>query len=142
MKYLLDTCVISELSKKKPLKDLITWIKLKDESDLYLSVLTIGELYKGIAKLGEPKRKQSLLNWVESDLLKRFENRILGITDSVARKWGEIQGKAEQKGKKISVVDSLIAATGLVYELQIITRNTVDMEASGVNLFNPWDTQS
>lgn len=142
MKYLLDTCVVSELSKKKPLKNLIFWIKQKDESDLYLSVLTIGELQKGITKLSESKKKRSLIHWVESDLLKRFENRILAITDSVARKWGDIQGKAEQEGKKMPVIDSLIAATGLVYDLQIITRNTVNMEFSGVNLFNPWNSKS
>lgn len=138
MKYLLDTCVVSELSKKKPLKNLITWIKLRDETDLYLSVLTFGELQKGIAKLGESKKKYSLIEWVETDLLKRFDNRILAITDSVARKWGDIQGKAEQEGKKMLVVDSLIAATALIHNLQVVTRNTVYMEFSGVKLINPW----
>lgn len=138
MKYLLDTCVVSELTKKKPEKNIITWIKTKDETDFFLSVLTLGELQKGIIKLDDSKKKQSLIDWLESDLSKRFEKRILFITDSVARKWGEIQGIAERQGNKMPVVDSLIAATGITYNLQVVTRNTDDMEASGVKLFNPW----
>lgn len=138
MKYLLDTCVVSELTKKKPEKNIITWIKTKDETDFYLSVLTLGELQKGIIKLNDSKKKQSLIDWLESDLSKRFEKRILFITDPVALKWGEIQGIAERQGNKMPVVDSLIAATGITYNLQVVTRNTDDMEASGVKLFNPW----
>lgn len=139
MKYILDTCVVSELTKPKPERSLLKWIKQKDEIDFYLSVLTIGELHKGISRLEESKKKQLLIQWVESDLTKRFENRILPVTDSIAKKWGEIQGKAEQEGKKMPVIDSLIAATGLVHDFQIITRNTIDMEKSGVKLYNPWD---
>ena len=84
MKYLLDTCVVSELTKKTPEKSIITWIKTKDETDFYLSVLTLGELQKGIIKLDDSKKKQSLIDWLESDLPSRFEKRILFITDSVA----------------------------------------------------------
>lgn len=138
MKYLLDTCVVSELARKNPLKSLLAWIKTKDESELYLSVLTIGELQKGITKLKDLKKKQTLFHWVENDLLNHFENRILTITDSVARKWGEIQGKAELIGKRMPVIDSLIAATGIVYDLQVVTRNTMDMETCGVSLYSPW----
>ena len=138
MKYILDTCVVSELTKQKPEKSLLNWIKQKDEIDFYLSALTIGELYKGISKLEESKKKQALTQWVESDLTKRFENRILPVSNSVAKKWGEIQGKAEQEGNKMPVIDSLIAATGLVHDFQVVTRNTKDMEISGVKVFNPW----
>jgi predicted nucleic acid-binding protein len=141
LKYLLDTCVVSELIKKKPETCVVKWIKQIDESDMYLSVLTIGELQKGVIKLRESKRKQNLIHWVESDLVKRFENRILSISDSVARKWGEIQGKAEQEGRKMPVVGSLIAATGIVYDLQVVTRNIEDMKNSGVKLKNPWNTK-
>ncbi len=142
MKYLLDTCVISELIKKKPKICVVNWIKQIDESDMYLSVLTIGELQKGVIKLRESKRKQNLIQWVESDLVKRFENRILSVSDSVAIKWGEIQGKAEQQGRKMPVVDNLIAATGIVYDLQVVTRNIEDMKNSGVKLNNPWNTKA
>ena len=140
MKYLLDTCVVSELAKKKPEKSIISWIRSKDETDFYISVLTLGELQKGIIKLDDSEKKRSLIDWLESDLTKRFEKRILFISGVIARKWGEIQGIAERQGNKMPVIDSLIAATGLAHNLQVITRNTSDMEASGVTLFNPWNS--
>ncbi len=87
------------------------------------------------------EKKQSLIDWLESDLTKRFEKRILFISGVIALKWGEIQGMAERQGNKMPVIDSLIAATGLAHNLQVITRNTSDMEASGVTLFNPWNPQ-
>jgi hypothetical protein len=133
--------VVSELTKQKPEMSLLKWIRQKDEIDFYLSVLTIGELHKGISKLEESKKKQTLIQWVGSDLIKHFENRILPVTDSVSKIWGEIQGKAEQEGKKMPVIDNLIAATGLVHDFQVVTRNTTDMEISGVKLFNPWEVR-
>ena len=138
MKYLLDTCIISELSKKTPNNKVIRWIKDKHETDLFMSVLTLGAIQKGITKLEDSKKKRELVEWIESDLPQRFEKRILPVTDYVSRKWGEIQGLAEQQGNKMPVIDSLIAATGLTYNLEVITRNTEDMKASGVQLFNPW----
>ena len=138
MKYLLDTCIISELSKKTPNNKVIRWIKDKHETDLFMSVLTLGEIQKGITKLEDSKKKRELVKWIESDLPQRFEKRILPVTDYVSRKWGEIQGLAEQQGNEMPVIDSLIAATGLTYNLEVITRNTEDMKASGVQLFNPW----
>ena len=138
MKYLLDTCIISELSKKTPNNKVIRWIKDKHETDLFMSVLTLGAIQKGITKLEDSKKKRELVEWIESDLPQRFEKRILPVTDYVSRKWGEIQGLAEQQGNEMPVIDSLIAATGLTYNLEVITRNTEDMKASGVQLFNPW----
>ncbi len=140
MNYLLDTCVVSELIKKKPERTVVDWIKSKDEMTLFLSVLTIGELQKGITKLDDSRKKQRLIGWLESDLVKRFEKRILPVSEAIAIKWGEIQGIAEQSGKKMPVIDSLIAATGITHDLQVITRNIIDMKVSGVNLFNPWDS--
>ena len=140
MKYLLDTCVISELSKKRPNSKVIKWIRGQHEQDIYLSVLTLGELQKGITKIVDSRRKQELLEWLESDLPQRFDKRILLVTDAVARKWGEIQGVTEQQGQKMPVIDSLIASTGLTYNLEVATRNIDDMKASGVQLFNPWES--
>lgn len=140
MKYLLDTCVISELSKKRPNSKVIKWIRGQHEQDIYLSVLTLGELQKGITKIVDSRRKQELLEWLESDLPQRFDKRILLVTDAVARKWGEIQGVTEQQGQKMPVIDSLIASTGLTYNLEVATRNIDDMKASGAQLFNPWES--
>ena len=139
MKYLLDTCVISELIKKKPEKKVVSWISEIREKHLFLSVFTIGEIYKGICKLPEGKKKIKLLNWLNVTLNKRFKNRILDFDIPIAKKWGEIQGHSELMGKPISIIDSLISATAIVYNIVLVTINTRDMEYSGAILLNPWE---
>ena len=139
MKYLLDTCVISEVIKRKPSSNVIKWIKQEEESNFFISVLTIGELHKGIEKLDESKRKEELHNWVENDLTERFYNRIINIDMQVAMMWGKIQGMTERVGKPIPAIDSLIAATGITHHLTVVTRNTSDMKESGAVLLNPWE---
>jgi predicted nucleic acid-binding protein len=138
MKYLIDTCVISELAKPKPYKNVLSWINSTEETDIYVSVLTFGELYKGISKLPESKRKRDLYKWVEIDLIERFENRIIYVDMKVASIWGSTQALSEQKGMVMPAIDSLIAATGLCYALTVVTRNISDMEQSGAVLLNPW----
>ena len=142
MNYLLDTCVISELIRENPDVNVVTWISGTPETSMYLSVLTIGEIHKGIEKLPESKKKDRLHKWVNSDLCIRFKNRILDLDLEVSTKWGQIQGKAEQVGKPMPLIDGLIAATALSHDLIVVTRNTKDMEQSGVTLINPWMTTS
>jgi len=138
MKYLIDTCVISELAKANPNKKVISWAMQNDEENFYLSSLTFGELYKGISKLPNSKRRENLHQWVEYDLKERFKNRIIDIDLKVARVWGEIQGESESQGNSMPVIDSLIAATGVAHDLTVVTRNTADMQQSGASLHNPW----
>ena len=138
MKYLLDTCVISELIKPQPNKNVIEWIQQQDEENLYLSVLTLGEIEKGIEKSSNEVRKRKLQLWVNEDLTQRFAGRILPIDKAVAVKWGIIQGVAELKGKTMPAIDGLIAVSGLVYDCIVVTRNTADMQQSTAELFNPW----
>ncbi len=138
MRYLLDTCVISELIKKNPNKKVIKWCETNHDENFFISVLTFGEIHKGIEKLSETKRKNALHHWVEKDLKERFENRILSVDLEVAEAWGKIQGKAELAGKPMPTIDGLIAATGQANDLVVVTRNTIDMEQSGVSLINPW----
>lgn len=138
MKYLLDTCLISELVKKEPDASVIQWLDQQEESTLYLSVLTIGELIKGVNKLPDGARKDELQAWVDHDLALRFDERLLLIDRAVAGRWGEIQGNAERLGKKLPVMDSLIAATALVHNLAVVTRNVRDMELCGAKVLNPW----
>lgn len=140
MKYLLDTCVISELIRPKRSEKVVAWIKSRREDHLYISALTIGEIHKGISKLPESKKKKSLQAWVENDLKKRFAGRILEITEETAALWGEIQGKAEKDGKRMPVIDSLIAATAVKNNLTVVSRNVKDMENSGCKIINPWDS--
>ena len=138
MKYLLDTCMISELTKSEPNKKVVEWVLNENETNFYISVLTFGELYKGIEKLPESRKKEELGIWVENELKDRFQNRIIGIDLSISTIWGKIQCMAEKKGRPMPAIDSLIAATGIVHDLIVVTRNVSDMEQSGVKLFNPW----
>ena len=139
MKYLLDTCVISELIKPTPNPKIIAWINHRHESLLFLSVLTIGEIRKGIAKLPDSAKKMMLQAWLDHDLQQRFNWRIIDITEDVAKRWGDIQAAAEQRGVKMPIIDSLIAATGLAHDLTIVTRNVADMTNSGAKLLNLWE---
>ena len=139
MSYLLDTCVISELVKKRPRRQVVDWIDGHEESTLFLSVLTIGELEKGIVKLSASARKTRLTTWVRRDLTARFAGRVVPIDARVASRWGSITGESERRGSPLPVVDSLIATTALVHDLQVVTRNTKDFARCGVVCINLWD---
>ena len=139
MNYILDTCVISELVKPLPNENVLEWIEKQSEDNLYLSVITIGEIQKGISKLPESNKKTNLQTWLDNDLKIRFESRILPIDEKIAKEWGKIQGISEKTGNKIPVIDSMIAATGLFHKMTIVTRNIDDMQISGLEIFNPWN---
>ena len=138
MKYLLDTCVISELIRSQPVPAVVEWLKQQTEHDLFLSTLTFGEIEKGIEKAASSGRKKKLTLWVEHDLKQRFENRIIPVDLAVATKWGRVQGACEKKGLPMPAIDGLIAASALVYQCVVVTRNIEDMRQSGVGLLNPW----
>jgi predicted nucleic acid-binding protein len=136
--YLLDTCVISELVKQRPDEKVIRWIDGVDENKLFLSVLTLGELEKGIARLPASVRKDDLQRWLEQDLAARFAGRIIPIDAGVAGTWGRMQGAAELTGVKLPVIDALMAASAQVCQLTVVTRNVADFERCGVTVINPW----
>ncbi|MDZ7757774.1 type II toxin-antitoxin system VapC family toxin [Rhodohalobacter sp.] len=138
MSYLIDTCCISELVKKKPNSNVLKWFADQDELSMYLSVITFGELRKGIEKLPDSKKKKELNQWVKEDLNHRFKNRVLNINMEEVNRWGKILATAEKNGKPLPAIDSLIAATAQVHDLSVVTRNTQDMEGSGVEVINPW----
>lgn len=139
MNYLLDTCVVSELIKPQGNEIVLEWIKNTEESCLFLSVLTIGEIHKGIAKLSESRRKQELQFWIDNDLKKRFKGRIVEVNQEIAIKWGDIQGEAEKEGKKMPVIDSLIAASAIINDFTLVTRNVKNVEPSGCEVLNLWE---
>jgi predicted nucleic acid-binding protein len=124
--------------KPKPDDNVVAWMQENDEQDMYVSVLTFGEIEKGIEKTSNLPRKKNLQLWVEQDLKARFENRIIDIDLDVATRWGKVQGKAELKGKPMPAIDGLIAVSGLVHNCVVVTRNVSDMQQSGVELLNPW----
>ena len=138
MNYLLDTCLVSELIKKRPEPHVVEWVRQQPEDRLYLSVVTLGELQKGIAKLEDVQRANKLQAWLDEDLLERFAGRVLDVTPAVARIWGRIQGEAERAGRTLPVVDSLIASTAFDLGAPVVTRNVDDMAPSGVEIVNPW----
>jgi len=139
MNYLLDTCVISELIKKYPDKKVVKWVQKTDESKLFISVLTFGEIHKGIEKLPKSRKKEKLHNWVNNELTDRFKNRIVSFDLHTAAIWGKIQAHSEEAGKCMPAIDGQIAATGICNNLVIVTRNILDMEVSGASLLNPWE---
>jgi predicted nucleic acid-binding protein len=138
VKFLLDTCLISELVKKEPNAAVLNWLDERDEQTLFLSVLTLGELQKGISKLSTGVRKDDLQAWVEHDLIERFAGRILDLDLETALLWGKLQGEAELKGEKLPVMDSLIAATAIAHGLAVVTRNAKDIERCRARVFSPW----
>jgi len=137
--FLLDTNIISELIKPKPEAKLTEWVESADEDLLYLSVLTIGEIRKGIVTMEQGRRRIALQSWLETDLKPRFSGRVLAIDEATADRWGAIIGDAAAQGITVPVVDGLLAATALQYNLTLVTRNTKNLTGTNVQAFNPWD---
>ena len=137
MSYLLDTCVVSELSRPRPDPGVVAWMAEADVVLLHLSAITIGELRHGALRLPAGKRRTSLSIW--SDKLRQsFSGRVLPIDESAALRWADIAARAEQAGRPGSLADGLIAATALDRGLTLVTRNVTDFEPFGVSILNPW----
>jgi predicted nucleic acid-binding protein len=138
VKYLLDTNVISELIAKQPNQQVVRWIDALDTNSVYLSVITIGELRKGIEKLADSPRKDTLSAWLTDDLLVRFEGRVLPVDVDVMLIWGELTGRLERVGRRLPAIDSLIAALAIHHSCSLVTRNEDDFKDTGVTVLNPW----
>ena len=139
MTYLLDTNVISELVAPQPNVNVVRWIESIAPESVFLSVITVGELRRGIEKLRDSRRKSKLSDWLSADLMVRFADHLLPIDVKVALTWGEVVASAEKQGKPIPAIDSLIAATAVSGGLTLVTRNVQDFRATGVSLLNPWE---
>ncbi len=138
MSFLLDTCVLSEALSKKPDPKVLGFVDDLDPDDVYLSVITIGELFKGIEKLSKSRRKNELHEWFNDELLIRYDGKILPLDTRTLMTWGTLIARLESDGYTMPAVDSLIAATAITYELVLITRNIGDFERSGIEVINPW----
>jgi len=137
--FLLDTNCISEVVRLKPDPRVTAWIKAAEESLLYLSVLTLGEIRKGLAALPQGKRRSRLETWLEVELQARFSGRILSIDAAVADRWGLLAAVAKTKGKPLSAIDGLLAATAIHHNLTIVSRNAGDFTNTHVPVVNPWE---
>lgn len=137
--FLLDTNCISELVRNRPEPRVLEWMEAADESLLYLSVLTLGEIRKGVAGLPQGKRQTQLEMWLELDLQARFSGRILPIDALIADRWGLMAAEAKRKGWALSAIDGLLAATALQHNLTIVSRNISDFANTRVQSLNPWE---
>ena len=136
MSYLLDTNVLSELRRKQPDEDVVAWLQARPPQALYLSVLTLGEIRKGVERLEAGTRKQALVDWLEQELPSFFLGRLLMVGPEVADRWGRLMAQAS---RPLPAIDGLLAATALQHDLTLVTRNTKDFEGLlGLSVLNPW----
>jgi predicted nucleic acid-binding protein len=135
LSYLIDTNVLSELRRKEADARVVAWIAARPRQSLYLSVLSLGEIRKGIESVADAAFRQTLADWLEVDLPRYFVGRLLDVDERVADRWGRVQAAA---GRTLPVIDGLLAATALEHDLTLATRNTQDFEGVGVQVVNPW----
>ena len=137
--FLLDTNCISELVRNHPEPRVLAWMESTSESLLYLSVLTLGEIRKGVAGLPQSKRRTQLETWLELELQLRFAGRILPVVAGIADRWGLLAAEAKQNGKPLSAIDGLLAATAIHHSLTIVSRNVADFASAQSPILNPWE---
>ncbi len=135
MRFLLDTNVLSEIGRKKPSARVSSWL-VQNELACGISDLVIGEMFKGAYRLSESKRRESTLRWI-GELEAQFEGRLVPLDLPVLKRWGELCGESEAGGRRLPVLDSLMAATALTHELILVTRNRADFSAN-VRVLDPW----
>ncbi|NNH74969.1 type II toxin-antitoxin system VapC family toxin [Nocardia uniformis] len=138
MNFLLDTNAVSEWVKPRPDHGLVGWLDAIDEDRTYLSVMTLGELRRGLDRLADGRRKERLARWLTDELSGRFEGRLLPIDEVVAQAWGRMRARTDLLGRSIDPIDGLFAATAEAHGLTLVTRNVRDFEATGVPIVNPW----
>ncbi|GAB6042504.1 PIN domain-containing protein [Endothiovibrio diazotrophicus] len=135
MSYLLDTNILSETVKRDPSPAVIAWFDTIPDRALHISVLTLGELRKGVERAPDPRRRERLRNWLEHDLRGWFEDRLLPVDHAVADRWGRLTGRAE---RPLPTIDSLLAATAFHHGLRIVTRNVRDFDYPELEVIDPW----
>ena len=136
--FLLDTSVVSELMKRRPGRHVAEWVDATSEELLYLSVITIGEIRKGIDLLDDEPKRSALQRWLDRDIRVRFAHRLIVFDDAVAERWGQMEAQAKKRRLTLSTLDAQLAATALHHGLTFVTRNTADITPTGVPVFNPW----
>lgn len=137
MSFLVDTNVLSELRKQRADARVVAWAEMRPRQSLYLSVLSLGEIRKGVEGVADPAFRHRLTDWLEVDLRNYFVGRLLSIDEQVADRWGRIQASA---GRSLPAIDGLLAATALHHDLTLVTRNIKDFAGLGVQLVNPWES--
>ncbi len=139
--FLLDTNLPSELTRQVPAAQVERWLDEATAEDLYFSVISLGEILKGITLLPASKRREVLQEWLDSTLRLWFEGRMLPVTAPIAELWGVLSGEWRLQGKQITVADGLIVATARHHKLTVVIRNVKDFVGLGVTVLNPWDAE-
>lgn len=138
MPYLLDTNLLSEAARPDPDPGVFRWLQGLDPLEAYLSVLTLGEIQRGLTLMPPGPRKAALRSWLRHDLPERFRGRILPVESDVALAWGELDAQGQRMGRPLPAIDGLLLATAQAYDLTFVTRNVRDCGDRGVDVFNPW----
>jgi predicted nucleic acid-binding protein len=137
--FLLDTNIPSELTRQKSAPQVERWLDQADDEGLHFSVISLGEILRGISVLPASKRRDGLQEWLDGTLRPWFNGRILPVTAAIAERWGVLSGECRLQGKQVTVADGLIVATALHHKLTIVTRNVKDFADLGAKVLNPWD---
>ncbi len=137
MSYLLDTCVISDAARKAD-TGLEQWLRGQSPLDLHLSVLSLGEIQKGVELLPAGKKREQLDAWLEHELPGQFAGRLLPVTSDVSLAWGRLAAVGKMEGRELPVIDGLLLATAQVHGLTLISRNTDDVNGRGVPVLDPY----
>lgn len=135
--YLLDTVTVSEMRKTPSNASVVRFLDTIESENVFLSVLTIGEMMDGIGRMPIGARRTSFLEWLR-ETRASFSDRILPVDEEVAEEWGRLRALVHREGGRLQAVDGLIAATAQVHGLTVVTRNVKDFEQTGVALLNPW----
>jgi toxin FitB len=138
VRLLLDTNILSEVTRPVPDARVLTWLDGLDEDRSFISVVSIAEIRRGVALMDEGRKRDALAEWLARDLPQRFEQRVLPVDEPVALAWGDLMGLAKRRGRGLSSMDGLIAATAVARQLTLATRNSKDFEGFGLELFDPW----
>jgi predicted nucleic acid-binding protein len=142
VRYLLDTCVLSELIKHQPNTYVLDWFKARKPLEIHTSAMTWGELQRGVNRLPESKRKLELTLWLQ-ELATGLEDRILAFDQTTSKVWADMTVEAEARGRPIATFDSIIAATAISNRCTLVTRNVRDfLSLTNLQILNPWGDQS
>jgi predicted nucleic acid-binding protein len=135
LSYLLDTNVLSELFKKSPNPKVKDWLQNANQEALFVSVLTLGEIRKGVEKMAVGQRKTRLTQFLEKEMLDQFEDRILSVDKNVAETWGSLEAESKHL---LPTIDALLAATAITHNLTLVTHNTKDFSFPQLKVLDPW----
>lgn len=138
MRLLLDTNVLSEVTKPHPDEGVLKWLHGLDEDRTFISIISIAEIRRGVALMDSGRKRDALDEWLTYDLPQRFENRIIPVEGPVALAWGDLMALAKRSGRGLASMDGLIAATAVAHQFTLATRNTKDFEGFGIDIIDPW----